>query len=71
MEPIAKLRIEAKEFAAQGGDERLFWTGRMSDLVGQLLRSNLRDASPIATLLEQVKREYDELIFAAANKPKS
>lgn len=64
MEPrISMLRREAKEFAAKGGNEVLFWAGRMSELVGHLLRSDLRRVSETATLLAQVKREYDDRIM--------
>jgi len=66
---ISILRRDAKEFGAKGGNETLFWAGRMSDLVGQLLRSNIRDMSETATLLGQVKREYDDKILSFANSP--
>lgn len=70
MEPqISILRREAKEFAAKGGNEALFWAGRMSILVGRLLRSDLESASDTAKLLGQVKREYDDVIISAANTP--
>ena len=68
MEPyISILRREAKEFGAKGGNETLFWAGRMSELVGQLLRADLRNVSETATLLDQVKREYDDRIISSAN----
>jgi hypothetical protein len=68
MEPqISILRGEAKEFGAKGGNETLFWAGKMSDLAGILLRSDLRSMSETATLLGQVKREYDNRIISSAN----
>jgi hypothetical protein len=67
MEPqISILRREAKEFGANGGNEALFWAGKMSDLVGNMLRSDLRSISETATLLGQVKREYDDRILSSA-----
>jgi hypothetical protein len=68
MEPqIAILRREAREFGEKGGNETLFWAGRMSDLVGHLLRADLRNISETANLLGQVKREYDGRIISSAN----
>ena len=68
MEPqISILRREAKEFAAKGGNEALFWAGQMSEMVGQLLSSQLHDAAGTAYLLGQVKREYDGKILSLSN----
>jgi hypothetical protein len=68
MEPqISILRREAKEFGEKGGNETLFWAGRMSDLVGQLLRADLKNMSETARVLGQVKREYDDRILSSAN----
>lgn len=68
MTQISALRADAKKFAENGGNETLFWAGRMSELVGQMLKSDLRDVSSTAELLGQVKREYDDIIFAATNE---
>jgi hypothetical protein len=69
MEPlIVTLRRQAKEFGEEGGNETLFWAGVMSDLVGQLLRSDPRSMSETATLLDKVKREYDNRNYSSIER---
>lgn len=68
MTQISSLRADARKFAENGGNETLFWAGRMSELVGQMLNSDLRNVSSTAELLGQVKREYDDLIIAATKE---
>jgi hypothetical protein len=59
---IAEQRLAAKKFVEQGGDEALFWAGRMSLLISEMERSHLQEIGNNFQLLIFLKEEYDDCI---------
>jgi hypothetical protein len=54
---------DCKKFVEGGGDEALFWAGKMSDCVDGLEKSNLFGVSHWFSMLSRSKREYDRIIM--------
>ena len=47
-------------------DEAFFWSGKMADLVGQMINIPLKNSVHIVPLLELVLNNYNECIYSMA-----
>jgi len=61
---LAIMKEDCKRFADKGGDEAKFWSGRMSIYIAELIGCNIYNAGSVLRLLNQVRLEYDSVVFS-------
>lgn len=61
------FKIWKEEEDSFDGDLRLYWAGKMADVVDALYNARPVNISDIIYLLDSCKNEYNELIFGNYN----
>jgi hypothetical protein len=54
---------DSEIFIKAGGDDAMFWAGRMSIAAGWVINSSIHNISDCIKLLTWVKNQYDNIIF--------
>lgn len=65
---IAELQLECNNFVAKGGNEALFWSGRMAVCVASIRDSNVFMLSHRLEFLYALTEEYNRVIMDLVNK---